>query len=170
MRPTAEQIFERFQAQISLNIARHGIHIQPVMASEHNPSYVYTTGMTNLGAPELIVFGLSPQNIAPVLQQIFHEIRLGGRPVNQDKIQDLLTVTLLLHEADQAVAAEFAGQGHTYLEMQNLKPVYKQMLWPDESGKYPHEAGFDKKFKASQPYLGKADPRLVNAQDLGMSH
>lgn len=170
MRPTSEQIFERFQANIALNVARNGIHIQSIMASEECPSYVYTVGMTNIGASELIIFGIAPQSIAPVLMQIFHEIRMGGRPANQDSIHDLLAVSLLLHEVQRSVAAEFTGQGDVYLENQNLKPTYRQMLWPDEKGKYPHEAGFDSKFKASQPYIAKAKPRLDNDLASDLSH
>lgn len=82
----------------------------------------------------------------------------------------MLAVPLLLHEVQRSVAAEFTGQGDVYLKNQNSKPTYRQMLWPDEKGKYPHEAGFDSKFKASQPYIAKAKPRLDNELGSDLSH
>jgi hypothetical protein len=148
------------QEKINENVEQHGFHLQYVFADENTPSFIYTIGMTNIGAPELIIFGLPPEAVGGPLNQLFNEIRMHNRPTDEKKLADLWSVTMLLEAVDKDVAGEYTVQFDEYYLDKNTKPVYKQILWPDTNGKYPHQHGFDEKYRASQPYIGKRHPRL----------
>lgn len=162
MRPSAEEITRRFQADIDRSIAQTGIHIQPILPSDENPPYVYTVGMTLIGAPELIVFGLPPQVAASMIHKMFAEMRMGNRPKNQKDIIDLASVPLRLENVSRSAVDEFTGQGDAYLVSHGHRPKYQQLMWPDEQGIFPNEKGFDERYRATQPYLGKKTMSIEN--------
>ncbi|AYG47773.1 DUF4262 domain-containing protein (plasmid) [Pseudomonas sp. Leaf58] len=148
------------QEAITQNIEKYGLHVQYVFASEDTPSFIYTIGMTDIGAPELLVFSLPPQDLYEAISQLYHEMRMGQRPKDSDRITDLWSVPMILESVDREDAAQYTLQAEAYYRGKGVKPVYKQMVWPDTHGKYPHQYGFDKTLRASQPYLGKRHPRL----------
>jgi hypothetical protein len=169
MRPSPEEIARRVQATVSHNVEQFGLHVQYVFGSEDGtPSFIYTVGMTNLGAPELIVFGLSPEMVHGALNQIYMEISLQARPKDEKKISDQWSVTMLLEEVERTVATEYTTFTEMYFKGSGKQPTYKQLVWPDEHGKYPHQHGFSKKLRAAQPYIGKREPRLDD--DCGVSY
>mgnify|MGYP003467356498 CR=1 FL=1 len=160
MRPSDSEIARRIRAMITSNIASAGLHIQHVMGSEESPPFSYTIGMTNIGAPELIVFGLPPQAVHGAIMEYFNELRMCHRPKDGHRIQDLWSVTMLLESVENNEAAVYTVQADAYFEDKGKKPTYKQMLWPDQNGKYPHQRGFNPDYKPSQPYIAKRRPRL----------
>lgn len=162
MRPSPEEITRRFQAAIDQSIKQRGIHIQPILASDDGPSYVYTVGMTLIGAPELIVFGLPPQAAASMVLTLFNEMRMGNRPKDQKEIIDLARVPLRLEDVSRAAIDDYTGQGDDYLTSHGHMPKYRQLMWPDEQGVFPNEKGFDERYRASQPYIGKKVMKLEN--------
>ena len=165
MRPSPQEIARRIQATIHQNVEQHGLHIQYVFADENTPSFIYTIGMTNLGAPELIMFGLPPEAVHDAINQFFQEISLQARPKDEKSISDLWSVTMLLEEVDACVASEYTIQCEQYFQGTGKRPKYKQMVWPDEAGKYPNQKGFNKKFEDVQPFIGRRQPRLIDEID-----
>lgn len=155
-----DSIANKIQQMITQNIEQYGLHVQYVFASEDTPSFIYTIGMTDIGAPELLMFSLPPEAVQGCINQMYQEIRMSQRPKNADRITDLWSVPMILESVDSQDAAEYTVQAEEYYRGRGVKPVYKQMVWPDTNGKYPHQHGFDPKFKAAQPYLGKRHPRL----------
>ena len=160
MRPSDSEIARRIRAAITNNIASHGLHIQHVMGSENSPRFSYTIGMTNIDAPELIVFGLPPEAVHGPIMEYFNQLRMCHRPKDGRTIQDLWSVTMLLEAVDNNEAAPHTVQADAYFEDMGKQPTYKQMLWPDQNGKYPHQRGFNPDYRPSQPYIAKRHPRL----------
>jgi hypothetical protein len=150
----------RIQQMIADNIEKFGLHVQYVFATEDTPSFIYTIGMTDIGAPELLMFSLPPEAVHGCINELYQEMRMGHRPKDASRITDLWSVPMILESVDSQDAAEYTVQADEYYRGKGLKPVYKQMVWPDAHGKYPHQHGFDPKLRASQPYLGKRHPRL----------
>lgn len=152
----------RIQAMLAKVIREHGMAIQFVFATEEEPgpNFAYTIGMTDIGAPELIVFGFPQQLAGGVMNHLFNEMRTCQLQRDLDKVEDLLSVPLLLESIDSDVASEFTVQAEVYYEQRGRKPVYKQMLWPDEQGIYPNQKGFDKALREVQPYLGNKNKRI----------
>jgi hypothetical protein len=145
---------------ITSNIASHGLHIQHVMGSEESPPFTYTIGMTNIGAPELIVFGLPPEVVHGAIMEYFNQLRMCHRPKDGATIQGIWDVTMLLETVESDEAAAYTVQANAFFEDKGKTPAYKQMLWPDENGKYPHQRGFNLDYRPSQPYIAKRRPRL----------
>lgn len=160
MRPSDDEIARRIKAMITQNISSQGLHIQHVAESESSPEFSYTIGMTNIGAPELIVFGLPPGAIHGALREYFNQLRMCHRPKDGRMIQDLWAVTMLLETVENDEAAPYTAQADIYFEDERKKPTYKQMLWPDQNGKYPHQYGFDQAYRAIQRYIANRHPRL----------
>lgn len=155
----------RIQAMLARHIREHGVVIQFVFATEEHPgpTFAYTIGMTDIGAPELIVFGFPQELAGGLMNHLFNEMRTCNMPRDLEKIEDLMSVPLLLESIDSEVAGEYAVQADVYYAQRERKPVFKQILWPDEKGCYPYEKGFDRELKDIQPYLGNKGKRL----DLG---
>lgn len=160
MNRSPDDIASRIQQAIAENIKNYGLHVQYVFASEDKPSFIYTIGMTNIGAPELLVFSLPPEAVAGAMNHLYQEMRMCHRPKDAETITDLWPVKMILESVDSQDAAEYTIQADEYYRGKGVKPVYKQLVWPDANGKYPHQYGFDKKLRAAQPYLGKRHPRL----------
>lgn len=146
----------RIQQMIEKNIDQYGIALQYVFPTEEDPgpAFLYTIGMTNIGAPELIVFGLDPHMMMPIFNQIFDEIRKGFRPKKAEVIADLMSVPLLLHPVSREAISEFGVQCLEYYKHKGISPKFCQVLWPDTDGKYPHEKGFQEHMRQHQPYIG----------------
>lgn len=160
MRPSDSEIARRIRAMITTNIARDGLHIQHVFGSENSPPFSYTIGMTNIGAPELIVFGLPPEVVHGAIMEYFNQLRMCHRPKDGRMIKDLWDVTMLLETVEKDEAAPYTVQADAYFEDNGKKPTYKQMLWPDQGGKYPHQYGYNRDYRAIQPYIANRHPRL----------
>ncbi|MBD8088759.1 DUF4262 domain-containing protein [Pseudomonas fluorescens] len=143
------------QRMIQDNVNEHGLAIQFVFPTKEHPgpSFAYTIGMTDIGQPELLMFGL-PHNLAGmVFNQIHAQIKAGSMTGEEDSIDELLSVPLLVHSADDTQAAQYTVQCHQYYLGTDKKPVFKQLLWPDTNGVYPHQVGYEEKFKEIQPYV-----------------
>jgi hypothetical protein len=61
-------------------IRKHGWAIQAVSAEpdERIPSFAYTIGLTELGHPELLAFGLTQRNAGSLLNGLGNRVRDGG--------------------------------------------------------------------------------------------
>ena len=134
MSRSAEDIPGRIRKMITQNIERFGLHVQYVFASEDTPSFIYTIGMTDIGAPELLMFSLPPEAVHGCINELYQEMRLGHRPKDASRITDLWSVPMILESVDSQDAAEYTVQAEAYYRAKGLKPVYKQMVWPDAHG------------------------------------
>ena len=135
-------------------IEKHGWMLQGVFSTKDDPgpSFVYTVGLTVLGHPELIIFGL-PHNVAGVLlNEMGDQIRKTGRRyVAGELLPDLLDgdyVARLIKVDDTTEHLTLANRiyGHgTVIEA-------LQVVWPDKERRYPWDEGFA--LPLLQPLLG----------------
>ena len=104
--------------------------------------------------PELIVFGLNPQTAATLLHVSIYKIIEANETTNKIKIdhiyKDIATLPLKFKTVKQELAEEYLTM-HKKQKFENLKAL--QMVWPDKSGVFPDQNGYDPKFVDAQPLL-----------------
>ena len=121
------------------------------------PPFVYTVGLTETWRhPELILVGLPPETGHRVLSNLVSSVRnalvrfdagsLPGDLVGTDDGHWLLEVGSehLAHYLPLALRAQEAS-----IPVRAL-----QVVWPDDDGRLPWDAGFDPRFREAQPLLG----------------
>lgn len=143
------------QKLIEKNVKEHGLAIQFIFPTKEQPGpkFAYTVGMTDIGQPELVVIGLPESLAGMVFNRVFEELRAGTRTGQETSIEKVLSVPLLMHTADESLAYPYTVQCQRYYQERGIKPAFKQLIWPDTAGVYPHEQGFDEEMVDLQPYL-----------------
>lgn len=141
-------------AKIRRHIDKHGWAILGVFPTEKDPGpwFTYTIGLTGKGLPELIMVGLSNGQAAPLLNDAAEQLVKGelqiGEPIGT-LLQDL-----------PAMLIEVDAKGMEKHPLNAAKAQYGeqiralQLVWPDESGLFPWQEGFNPEMKELQPLLG----------------
>ena len=126
--------------------------------SDHDPPFLYSIGlMQTCGHPELIVFGLDPDDAHAVLSGMVREIRAGCSYAEPG----VYTVALAeayragirrVHPTQHPLYLGFAMGYCRYLgRIGELEAL--QVFWPDSAGRFPFEVGCDLDAYRSQPRL-----------------
>lgn len=146
------------------DVQRHGhncIGIGPNSADEP-PPYVFTAGMWHSHRlPELAVYGVGDiEAMAAILNALAERARASGLPLRPgDRIPGLLGLRDVKPEDYwvKLVAIHpswYASQFGIALFFNADNAVeFLQVLWPDGSGRYPDEPGFDPYFADRQPLM-----------------
>lgn len=138
-------------ADLDAMIARYGWGITAVFdPAGIDPPFAYTTGLSKLDLPELIVFGLPGQAAHGLLNIIGRKLKGGEQlPLNTrlDDIADGFPAVLL------AAAREHTDR-YMYATSSRY-PGYRalQLVWPDPQSRFPWEFGFDEHYRSAQPLL-----------------
>lgn len=151
------------QETISSHVKQYGLAIQCVFptAEDEGPFFMYTIGMTNIGAAEVIVFGLSPDIMMGAINELYIDIKEGRVDRNAEILNDMLSVPILSHTVDKKSASEYGVQAFEYYKRFGMTPTFRQLVWPDANGVYPHQEGCSKGIKQVQPYIGNKSKRKI---------
>lgn len=131
---------------------------QTVMFPPQRPIWAFTVGLTkSFGQPEVLVFGLPPQVMHPMVERLARAAANGEAFHHGFRSDDVLeTFTCELRKVDP--------KWHDLL-LGPVKPFYAgtdlailQCVWPDKQGKLPHEEGYDVAYKQRQAELERSDP------------
>lgn len=118
------------------------------------PPYAYTVGLTETyGCPELLIFGVGQQTAGPVFHTVVDKIKAGARFSNGDVLHDVLSVPCAIKAVSSAAAQPFALNVASRYKDTDQVPTYQQLVYPDASGIFPWEAGYDKGLKRVQTEL-----------------
>jgi hypothetical protein len=124
----------------SLAIAAVGWAVTAVLPEPGEAPYAYTVGLTELGAPELVITGL-PHDIAHALlndaADRVHEH--GARWCHRQRIHDLLSG--LDAVIIDGAAHELIHPGTAYARYGQQRVRLQQIVWPDPRGRFPWEDG-----------------------------
>ena len=153
--PELNMSYQKLRAHMEALIAQHGMAVNPVMPSGKTPPFAYTIGQQPKGLPELIVFGLPPQVAGAMLYTMagFMEEELAaGRQACPGFITvPEVPVRHALLDVTAAAASDYATVAH---DRSAGKATYLQVVWPDESGLFPWEAGYENELRKYQLLLG----------------
>jgi hypothetical protein len=146
-----------YDEQLMANIAAHGWHFVHVAAEENSPPFVFTIGLfEKRNHPEIILMGLPPQAAHGILNVLMVKIFGGGERMEPFARHDDVTETFPITFVPVAFEhyEEYLGYANWYYG--SLPGPYPalQLVWPDKSGKFPWEPGYEEAFHALQPILG----------------
>lgn len=140
-----EELLERAIATVGW-----GITAVPEGDSDDEPPFAYTSGLSRLGVPELIVFGLPPSTAMHLLNAVAARVRDGDAPIGPPLVGCLagdVPVRLRELRSDEPAAAHL-----TYARAlaRGASVRILQVLWPDRDGDFPDEEGAMPSFRRLQ--------------------
>ncbi len=133
-----------------------------VEPSEHSAGFVYSAGfMASFGHPEVIVFGLDPDEGYAILAVLAEDLASGrsyAEPGEYDGVVvDGLVAIRPVHESQHEIylgyAMEAARLGGGTAELHAV-----QLFWRDSQGRFPFQLGCDPLVAHVQPRLEFAVP------------
>jgi hypothetical protein len=137
-------------------IRRHGWHSLCVIpdADEPDVPWEYTIGLTEIGLPELILFGMPYRQSHPVLHGAVEQMQAHGRPADDWRSQGVILGFEVSFRALPAfVLTEFACQAAYYYEGSPYTVDVMQVVWPDKAGLFPWDAGCNADYARRQSQI-----------------
>lgn len=124
-------------------IREHGWFKMSVLAEGDLPGFSYTTGFwRTLGAPEMIVFGLSSETAHNIFWSIYRDIKGGANFPMLTRNGDLLgNHDAYLFPVKKDQYGEHLGWSRWFYAGADFP--CSQLVWPDRDGHFPWEPGFD---------------------------
>ena len=153
------QWLDAYMAQVWAHVnGPHRQFLQGVF-EEGEPPLIYTVGrLYHLGAPELAVMGLPLESAGGILNQMTRE-EIGRNDGEVcAKLANFPLAFRVVHP-DRWTNSTFATAVRFYTALGWPPSALQalQMVWPDPAGKFPWEAGWDRKYDAYQPKLWEKD-------------
>lgn len=146
----------KLKRDVTTIIKRHGWQITGVGADKHNPSFAYTTGLTNYELPELIVVGLPMQTAKIFLNRFGTEMADGkkfelnkpyfGYSSNDDYPSAFIEVSEESKAEYMTLTYKFYNQFEAW-----------QFIWCDTRGNLPWHECYDSQFHIKQSILGDSN-------------
>jgi len=140
-----------FRDMVERNIRDHRVAI---IATETeiegaSVSMAYTIGLSDVGRPEIITFGLPFKSAHPLLNDAAALLLAEALP-SDTRIDALASMPLVFKPVTAGAGANFLIQANARArrELPSL-----QMVWPDPAGRFPWEPGFEERFRRYQPPL-----------------
>ena len=148
---------DHYLESLLTNIERYGVGLVGVLADvDHNhpvAGFTYTVGLTPLGHPELLVYGLPPEVAERLLNVLVREIRQGRQLRPGDQVRQpgnaaaIFTAIAVLDDDDLEMVREIYGSSDYAL----------QLVWSDEHGRFPWADGYAP-WRHRQPIRGLRPP------------
>lgn len=137
------------------SIREHGWYRTRVFAEGDQPEFSFTTGFwVTLGQPELIVVGLQSDIAHAVLWDAFRYLKAGGQLPLRARTDDVFgNLPAVLYDMDKKFYPDYLGWSRWFYAGDDFPCL--QVIWPDRSGVFPWEAGFDLSMIGLQPDLAK---------------
>jgi Domain of unknown function (DUF4262) len=131
---------EAHTVDIRERIAEFGFVIQPVFGlAATDVNFAYTIGLTGQGRPELVCLGPTPEGCALLLGGVA-PLDTAGDEVTLPAMGDTPALRLRLRLVDAAAGGyPLAMASRVY---GRARIAAKQVLWPDDEGAYPGDAGW----------------------------
>jgi hypothetical protein len=137
------------------DVEAYGCHVVGVLADGQGPGFAYSVGLfRNYAHPETLLFGLDQMLMRQLIVGICDELKRGKRFEPGGRYPDLRA----RHDCEfRRVGLEhyppFLGYARWFYRGDTF-PVL-QCFWPDMSGIFPWEKGFEPKFLPLQPVYGQ---------------
>ncbi|MGO3325391.1 DUF4262 domain-containing protein [Gordonia sp. (in: high G+C Gram-positive bacteria)] len=120
-------------------IARGSWAVTGVYGDEASAPVAYTSGLTELGRPELVIAGVDPEHAGPVLNEAAARVVLTPEFGSGSVISNLrstngypLTAIDVIDASSMRVTSLLFGQSFQAV----------QLVWPDRDGRLPWDRGY----------------------------
>lgn len=140
------------------DVATYGWHVAIVPPEEDSPGWAYSVGfLSTFGHPEVVVFGLPPEDAHALVNDVGDHIR-NGVPVQEGAaIGDLVPGRVC---AVRGVARRWKStlfEAALWFHGREDVPIL-QILRADAEGRLPGDAGFAETLAEAQPLLDRESP------------
>ena len=119
-----------------------------------DPPFSYTTGFLLKGSPEFIVFSLPKEIAHDTFWHLFRGASAGVQRKAGVRDDDVLgNHSAYLFKVAERYHKDHLGWSRWFYGAKHISTL--QLVWPDPTGKFPWEPGFDEDFRNSQPDLSE---------------
>jgi hypothetical protein len=135
------------------DVAEYGWHVVWVLAEGDAPEFAFSVGFfQSYEHPELVIFGLQSKTAHSILATCLERIQDGhpfaGGQVRSDILVDYSVAVL---EIDKRYYREYLGSAIGFYDGLDFPAL--QLVWPDESHRFPWEPDCKPATVAAQPIL-----------------
>ncbi|WP_397383967.1 DUF4262 domain-containing protein [Prosthecobacter sp.] len=150
--PKAEDESDR---KLLADVQNEGLHVLRILEGEKCPQFCYSVGLYyTFGHPEILVMGLPPDVGHRVLNLAATRIA-GGKIFGDYEKTDELIEGFECSFLPISVSQYKDYLGYAIWFYRSLKQPFPalQLVWPDKSGVFPWEEGYDERFFSLQRLL-----------------
>jgi len=144
-----------FHAKIKQDIAQVGHTI--IGTTDGKRNFLYTVGLTEVGLPELLVFGMRHDHGAIILNDAARIMREKGAFNDGDMTDDLANLITGFKAFSAEQGRNYVVQAIHYYEGTAKTPRFLQLVIPDREGRMPGQSNYD------EAYMGRYQPLLWEA-------
>jgi Domain of unknown function (DUF4262) len=134
------------------DIRGHGWHIVAVAEDSHGPGFALTVGLyLRTLQPEILIMGVPPIPSGRVLNAIGDYVMAGGQLIPERLYPEFVDGReVIFRRIAPHNYHDYLGYGNWfYREWPDGFPAF-QCIWPDLKGVFPHESGFEERFRKLQ--------------------
>jgi Domain of unknown function (DUF4262) len=138
------------------NVRKHGCHILGIPDAE--PRFDFSIGLyLNYGHPELIIFGLPSGNSTGIINDVRNRAAAGHKFSDGDISNDLLEegFKVCFWQVPFDVYRDYLGTACWFYAPSRIAFPCLQIVWSDQNGRFPWEAGCLPHVKERQTLLKK---------------
>lgn len=134
-------------------IREHGWFRTGILSDAEAPSFSFTTGFwINAHHPELAIFNMQDAIAHQVFWDVFLEAKAGrGIPVGRRTDAVFSNLPAYAFTVAKRHYADHLGWSRWFYGGDDFPCL--QIVWPDRTGLFPWEGGFDPEFEGNQPDL-----------------
>ena len=144
------------QKKIRADVKKYGCHFGLLQADNYMPAYAYSIGFYKTWKhPEIICFGLPLNTLTFILNEAQRQIQAGVVFTPEKDWSDFLEgYDVRFIPVDQSYYPDYLGYGCWFYKYRTDFPAL-QLVWPDKTGLFPWQDGFNSNWKFSQPLLDR---------------
>jgi hypothetical protein len=145
---------DEYDAQTIADIDRFGWIVRRIIADE-GPDFAFSIGLFHsFGHPELLIYGLAPNVIGHVINEIGERIRDGERYVAGQTVNGFLEgYAVTFRPIPLAQYAAHLGGAIRHYRGRDFPAL--QVVYPDFEHRWPWDAGVDNELLEAQPVLAE---------------
>jgi hypothetical protein len=133
-------------------IREHGWFHTHILEEPDLPGFAFTTGFwVSAGVPELIVFSLRNEVSNAILWDIYRAVAVGLVLSPGARLEGFANHPFYLRPVAKEHYPEHLGWSRWFYAGDDFPCL--QLVWPDRSGAFPWEEGFDSSMQDRQPDL-----------------
>ena len=142
--------------QVLSNVKEYGFHIVWIQSGGTEPDYCFTIGLEySYKHPEIILIGLPISTTKSIINNLGSKIRTGQRFIDDDQCINISSQRLMMKKMHPSHYRDYLGYFLWFYRSLKTPPDVMQLVWSDESGKFPWDEGCSDKCVKSQNILNK---------------
>lgn len=141
--------------QIASHVKEYGHSVISIKSSDYLPSFAYTVGLKEtINHPELICFGLKPELMHNILNDVVDIIKFSGTISTGKEFKNIFkNARATFLEVDKRNINDYFKVANLYYGSFDFKAI--QLVWADPQNIFPWEDNFNESFEYKQPLLDR---------------